>query len=443
MQVINKTVAAVAIAAAFFALVPSAWASDTDALLNKLVEKRILTVEEAQEVRNEMAADAKPQADVREVEIKEVVKKMSGGSWLDKVKWGGDFRLRHETQMRQPAVNRNRERFRLRFGFTAKPWDPLEVGVRLASGASGDPLSTNQSFTATFDKKAIFIDKAYAKYTPFMASTTPLSGLSMTGGKMENPFVTTPEGIVWDSDVTPEGVAIQWKDPDALPILQKWFAVKPFVNVGAFQISELSADEGDPSLFGYQGGVDMDLPWGIGFQPSVTYYDFVGIKGIATSNVTGAPAGNSTLAPSKFANDYNLVSTQGKLTFPNILGQPVALLADYTYNNFKNVSAGATEDAVDDGGAYTYGAEIGKVTEKFGSWKAFFFHKRVEPDSTFGALTDSDFGGGGTNHKGYVMGLQLGLNKWATAGVKYFRTDEIEGAQNKNDTFQADLVLKY
>ena len=98
---------------------------------------------------------------------------------------------------------------------------------------------------------------------------------------------------------------------------------------------------------------------------------------------------------------------------------------------------------MDDGGAYVFGLEVGKVTEKFGSWKAFFFRKRVEPDATFGALTDSDFGGGGTNHKGYIMGAQMGLNKWASVGVKYFRTDAVEGTHNPVDTFQADLQTKF
>ena len=37
-------------------------ASETDALLNKLVEKKLLTAEEAQEVRNDMAKESGPQA---------------------------------------------------------------------------------------------------------------------------------------------------------------------------------------------------------------------------------------------------------------------------------------------------------------------------------------------------------------------------------------------
>ena len=96
-----------------------AWASETDALLNKLVEKGILSGSEAQEVRNEMAQEAGPAAEARAVETKETAKKMAGGGWLDKVKWKGDLRLRFEEERKEPAADRVRERFRLRFGFVA------------------------------------------------------------------------------------------------------------------------------------------------------------------------------------------------------------------------------------------------------------------------------------------------------------------------------------
>ena len=415
-------------------------ASEVDALLNKLVEKGVLSSSEAQEVRNEMAGEAAEISKIRAVETKETVKAMRGGSWLDKVKWGGDLRLRHETVKREPAVDRLRERFRLRFGFVANPWDPLEVGVRLATGASGDPLSTNQSFTNTFDKKAIFLDQAYGKYTPWKGSENLLSTLSFIGGKMENPFVTTPEGIVWDSDVTPEGLAVQWKDPKPLPLLDRLLPIRPFANFGVFQISELNNDAGDPAVFGYQGGADIDLPWGIGFQPSFTYYDFTAVKGSATGNITNSPGGNTT-SSGRIVDDFNLISTQIKLTFPPIFNQPVALLADYTYNNTNITPDDDTN--VDDDGAYTFGLQVGKVTEKFGSWQIYGYRKRIETDSTFGALTDADFGAGGTNHKGWIMGAQMGLNKYASIGLKYFRTDAIEGTHNPVDTIQADLQLKY
>ncbi|MBI3311958.1 MAG: putative porin [Candidatus Omnitrophica bacterium] len=432
------------------AIIPApVWAGENemmDALIHKLVEKKVLTSEEAWEIKKEVAEESIRMAKVRAEEVKDTAKKMKGGAWLDKVKWGGDLRVRHETQRRNPAVDRNRERFRLRFGFKANPIDPLEVGVRLATGASGDPTSTNQSFTATFDKKAIFVDQAYGKYTPWKGGSGPLAGLSLTGGKMENPFVTLPEGIVWDGDVTPEGVALQWKNPDPLPVLDKLLPVTPFINAGGFAITELSGDHGDPGLFGGQIGADIKLPWDFKFQPSAAYYNFTGVKGINVANVTNSPAGNTTVtkgAARYLASDYNLVAVTGKLDLPKILGQPVSLLADYTHNEDNKSLSGTDDPNVDDDGAYAAGIQVGKVTEKFGSWQAFAFKKRVEADSTFGAIADSDFGGGGTNHKGYIFGAQMGLNKYASVGLKYFRTDEIEGTQNRFDTFQADLQLKY
>lgn len=422
-----------------------AWAGENemmDILIHKLVKKGVLSREDAREIKQEVAEESVRMAKSRAEEVKDTAKGMKGGAWLDKVKWSGDLRLRHETQRREPAVDRNRERFRLRFGFVATPIDPLEVGVRLATGSSGDPTSTNQSFAATFDKKAIFVDQAYGKYTPWKGGSGPLSTFSAIGGKMENPFVTIPEGVVWDGDVTPEGVAVQWKAVDSLPILSSFLPTKLFINAGGFAISELSGDHGDPGLFGGQLGADIELPWKMVFQPAFAYYNFTGVDGIATSNVTAAPAGNTT-SGGRFVSDYNIAALTGKLSLPEVFGQPVNFLADYTHNEDNQDRSGLGDPNVDDDGAYSAGVQVGKVTEKFGSWQAFLFKKRVESDATFGAIADSDFGGGGTNHKGYILGASMGLNKWASIGLKYFRTDEIEGTQNRFDTFQADLQLKY
>src|SRR3989338_3083119 len=388
MQRVISLVCAVLVAVV--GLTPPAWASENemmDALIHKLVKKCVLTREDAREIREEVAEEAVVMAKARAAETKDTVKKMKGGSWLDKVKWGGDFRLRHETQKREPAQDRTRERMRLRFGFTATPTDELEIGVRLATGASGDPVSTNQSFSATFDKKAVFIDKPSATYGP-------LTWLSLTGGKMENPFQTSD--IVWDGDVTPEGAVVQWQMPGER-------TVRPFATVGAFQISELSADTGDPGLFAGQVGADVALPFGEGWawQPSVAYYD--------------------------------VLSVLNNVKLGQWFGAPVAAFGDWTTNG----------GAGDHNGAWQVGLGVGKVTDKFGSWKAGYAYKRLESDATFGALTDSDFGTGGTNHKGHIMCVTMGLNKYANVGLKYLRTDEIAGSQAHNDTFQADLQMKF
>ena len=434
----------------FFALILSvffvasprvALASETDALLNKLVEKKLLTAEEAQEVRNDMAKESGPAAKMAEADTKDVVKKMPGGSWLDTVKWGGDLRLRHETQFRDPQITRNRERFRLRYGFKATPTPPLEIGVLMGTGTSGDPISNNQTFTNTFDKKAIFIDKAYAKYTPW-------SWVSAIGGKMDNPFLYTD--MVWDPDTTPEGVALQLKSPQTIPVLREWLPVRPFGNFGAFPLNELNTTKGHPAVYGAQGGADIDLPFfGMSFQPSVGYYDYQGIKNQVVTNVTSASAGaagNTTFSSggTRFAYDYNIVDFLGRLTLPDVVGQPVVFTGDYAMNIAKSPTANSSvPDEMDNIGAWQAGVEVGKVTEKFGSLKGFYFFKHLEQNAVFGPLTDSDFGGGGTNHFGHIFGVQMGLNKWASVGLKYFRVDEIIGTQTHNDTLQADLQFKF
>ena len=407
------------IATSLFFSVP-AWASETDILLRKLVQKGILTEKEAQEVKEEVKQEAKQNQPVAPSSPKESA--VSGiPGWVKQTQWSGDLRLRFEDQLREPATDRVRERFRLRFGFITKPWDPLEIGVRLSTGATGDPVAPNQSFGSTFDKKPILIDRAYAKYTPW-------EWLTAVGGKMEIPFHTVSE-TVWDADVTPEGAALQLRAPGTGP-------VKLFGNFGAFQIAELNGDAGDPALFGAQGGAEIKLPFKISWKPSVGYYDFTAIQGTTTANVTNSPAGNTTVtegAAAKFRDDFNLVALTSTLNLPPVFNQPVSLFGDWTRN----------EEAQEDGDAWLAGLEVGKVTEKLGSWKAFYFYKRLESDAVFGAITDSDFGGGGTNDKGHRMGVQVGLNKWASLALTYTRTDEVEGTQNKVDTFQADANLKF
>ncbi|MCM8811430.1 MAG: putative porin [Candidatus Omnitrophica bacterium] len=421
--------------AGLFTLSPaSAWAGENemmDALIHKLVEKGVLTREEGWEIKKEVAEEAAGMAKGRESEAKDAASKMAGGSWLKTVKWKGDLRLRHETQKRA-GTDRLRERFRLRFGFTAKPIEPLEIGVRLATGTSGDPVSTNQSFDTSFDKKAIFVDQAYATYKA-------LEWLSVTGGKMENPYWLLPEGLVWDSDVTPEGAVVQLKSPTPLPILDEFVKVTPFASAGGYVIDEISGDEGDPGLFGYQGGATVEgLPFDAKWTTAIAYYDYTGIDGRRTSDITNATAGNSTSGSAAipiFGNDYDLVnvSSELKIPLPFECVPQMVLMGDFVHN----------PTAQDHQSGHMVGVNLGKVTDKLGSWEAFYHWKYLEPDAVFGALTDSDFGGGGTNHRGHIMGARMGLNKYAAVSVKYFRTEEVRGTNAHVDTLQADLQLKY
>lgn len=213
----KKTKIALLAGAATAALMaPQVHAQSSDALIDKLVEKGILTVKEAQDLRNESDQD-----------FKTAFQSMTGmPDWVKGYNLTGDFRGRYEQYTTAspggppsgfgnyyiPAsgMDHIRLRYRLRFGVTVNMTDNLEAGFRLGSGdpkggnSGGTPLSNSSTFQQSFDKKPVYVDTAYGKWT---LGTPGDWTLSTTIGKMDTPFDFTP--MVFDQDLTPEGAAVQ------------------------------------------------------------------------------------------------------------------------------------------------------------------------------------------------------------------------------------------
>ncbi len=66
----------------------------------------------------------------------------SSSRWVDTIDWEGDLRLRYEGIFEEGEADRNRFRFRGRFGFVSELSDKLQFSLRLAT-SDGDPVSTN------------------------------------------------------------------------------------------------------------------------------------------------------------------------------------------------------------------------------------------------------------------------------------------------------------
>jgi hypothetical protein len=176
----------------------TASAQSSDALIDKLVEKGILSVKEANDLREE--------ADKGFTQAYSVKSGMP--EWVSTLRFNGDFRARYDGIYSDipGVVDRHRARFRLRFGATALLSDNFEVGLRLASAANtggdsgGDPISTNETLGNNGNRKSIGIDMAYAKWCPI---NTPEWTGSFAFGKFENPFSFSE--MIFDGDYTPEG----------------------------------------------------------------------------------------------------------------------------------------------------------------------------------------------------------------------------------------------
>lgn len=132
---------------------------------------------------------------------------------LGSITFSGDLRLRYESIYGQlntqpsadnPAALGNelssRQRFRLRarLAMRGQISKEFEWGIRFATGAYPDVISTNQTLTDFFTHKNFALDQAYLTYKP-----SALPGLQLQGGKFEVPWLRTEMTI--DNDVTVEG----------------------------------------------------------------------------------------------------------------------------------------------------------------------------------------------------------------------------------------------
>ena len=123
--------------------------------------------------------------------------------WTDRISLKGDVRLRYESFDVEGEEDRNRMRFRARFGLAADVKEDVKVVLQLATGGS-NPVSTNQSFDGGFSRKDIGVDLAYVDWKI-------RDGVNLYAGKMKNPlFKPGSVPLVWDSDLNPEGFAVKY-----------------------------------------------------------------------------------------------------------------------------------------------------------------------------------------------------------------------------------------
>src|SRR5215475_9477179 len=180
---------------------------DAGALLDLLVKKKLITDQEAEEVRTELVKESASTA---------------AGKWklstpITEIELYGDVRLRYEYRGgRLPSdheqnpndwYERYRNRYRLRVGLRGTLADDWFFGIRLETSTSS--RSTNVTFGGEpsggpFSKgdDGIFVGQAYFGYTGF-------PDIKLTGGRMPQPLITT--SMLWDDDINPEGLAQQWK----------------------------------------------------------------------------------------------------------------------------------------------------------------------------------------------------------------------------------------
>lgn len=419
-----------------FGMAPT-YAAEMDVLINKLVEKGILTHPEAGKLLKEMQEEGNRQeATVREVatevaretatktakeEAKSNLAKLP--KWVDKIKLKGDFRLRYQYQDKKTdsgeKTDRKRGRYRWRFGAIADVTEDCQVGFGLASG-SGDPRSTNQTFANDFETPDARIDYAYAQYKPF-------KWLKLVGGQMKNPLYRVKD-LMWDSDIRPQGVATpvkyHWNDSDYF-----------FVTPALFILDEYKADDkSDPYMFVLQPGIKMNINKSFWFKVAGSWYLNTNVDG---TNFKYSSGTNTTDINGNLIYDYSALAIGGEFGFK--FGGPVPRLI--FFGQF------VKSDADDNEKGWLAGVKFGHKVKKFPDWEMSYNYRKLEKDAWPDFLPDSDFYGGKTNAKGHEVAFKLGLAKHVDFAIDYYYTEKIDYApgltSEPENLVQVDLKFKW
>jgi len=377
--------------------------------------------------------------------------------WVTAMKFNGDFRGRYEGFYNGQAVDRNRWRYRLRFGFTASLLDDFEVGFRLGSGdatASGgliDPISNNQTLENNAAKKGVYIDLAYGKWTPIHNSDWTMA---LTAGKMENPFVGSD--ILFDKDYTPEGAAVQLKydfsDKQSFKLIG-----------GAFVLDEISNSSRDPYMAAAQARLDSTwddkakLKSSLGIGIFAIFHD----EGLTNGAVPNINVGNTRLTTpgtNPTQEGFNPIYADATITytlesFPMYTGKfPISLFADYLHN----------PAAHSDRDGYDLGITFGK-SGKRNTWDIGYRYKELQANAWYEEMVDSDSGAyyvsalpnsglgsgyrSGTNVRGHVVKATYSPFDSFSLGVTYFMLDAIHenpiGSGSSIGRLQIDALWKF
>ncbi len=443
-------------------------------------------------------------------------------AWIRRISLDGDFRFRQEFDLYDgsndpnvinfqainsgapfdesgvttPSVplldttqNRELPRFRARLNLNAAIADDLSFDMRMASGNTTNPVSTNQTLGTDFNKTTFTIDRAYLDYHP-------VENFSAWLGRMPSPWQSTE--LVWDDDLNFDGIAARY-------VYSLTPFVKPFVTLGAFSVENTALDfpststqkvaSRDKWLFGSQLGLDWKFNRNFKTRSAVAFYDFYHLEGAISSPCSAFTTsvscdsddsrpgfiqkGNTLMDlrqlnpnPSNPAGPYyeyyglatpfreldatvhvdyrfdedNDLHVTGDIDYVRNL----AYNAEAIYQRSLLAGAGPVNNYGPDG-SFQSGNQgllvevmLGhpKIVDRW-DWNTQVGYRRLESDAVVDAFTDSDFHLGGTNAKGYWVQGNLGFTQNAWFTLRYLSATEVSGSPLAIDVLQLDVNARF
>ena len=459
-------------------------ADNSEALLDALVKKGILTSKEAKDIQAENTSNITP-LPATKWKISDSIKSIG---------LFGDARFRYEYRGTDnpkgagltsgDTYYRERFRYALRLGIKGDLYDNWSYGVRVETSANPrSPWVTFADDTGKANSGGVSGGTPSDKTSDFLnvgqvyLNWHPASWYEMTVGRMPNPLYMTP--MVWDSDINPEGAFEKFKYSVGKLDLFADFGQFDYQNVNPAHQSPSS----DAFILAWQLGANVNIAKDMAFKIAPVVYNYTGRGSSAGVNTTfvgqGAASGansNTAALNQNGVNDLLVLEVPAEFTFPvNAPGLGALegrLFGDFGYNlqgddrarAAFNTNPGAFPSGApvtDQNKAYQIGFGIGNrgpvygptqglvygSTSKKGTWETRFYWQHVEQYALDVNLIDSDFFEGRANLEGFYGSFAYSLTDAIIGTVRYGHADRINSnlgtGGNNLDLPQLNPVKNY
>jgi hypothetical protein len=315
--------------------------------------------------------------------------------------------------------------------------------------------SRNQDFGNCFSGHSVQLDSTYVRYDPN-------EWLSGTIGRMPKPSFSSE--LVWWMISPMDGIAATAR-PKLAP------GVRGFVTGGGFLVQSPQSTPSTPDpkskfLLPLQGGTEWDINRNTRLKVGLAYYGFENVEG--QRNTITSPnqfdwtvpkftqKGNTlfdinfgTGNPSKFAlvSKFKELNLTGALDLMHFDPYLVRVSGDYVKNlgfDRQGVLARTGLDVEPRTTGYQAQVQFGPAEVKaFRGWQVFVGYRYLQRDAVMDAFNDPDFHVGGTDTRGYTLGVRYGLATNAWVRLRYMSADEIDGPPLAIDVLQLDFNAKF
>ena len=313
-------------------------------------------------------------------------------------------------------------------GINAKTGKPISGTALTGVSATKGAVVSNVNYGDT-----LFVGRVFLKYSPW-------DWLTVEGGKIPNPFVSTR--MVWDPDINPEGFAEQFKftfgggshgpsgvdakDTKVVTPPAPGMTVDVFANLGQFIYQDVgfentfnsgtgpfttTPNSTDRWMLGFQVGTKVNFDTRTYFQIAPSLYSYTGGGSTSAGPFNGD---NALVIVNKNADPtlvtFNQTGVNDLLVFDvpvefswNMWGQRFSIFGDYAHN-FEAATRAEKAGHPDktEGSAWQLGASVGQ-TKKKGDWELRGWYQHTQQFALDPNIVDDDIFDGRLNMQGFFV----------------------------------------